>query len=192
MPEPLARVVLARAPSGVRVCAGSGAELAAALSAIVDGALRERAETAHREGLAAGDAAALEAAAGALHEAGARLDAAREEACSELARTAVQLAVEIARCLVHAEIETGRYDLEQMVRETLAVSGTGRGHCTIHLNPTDAEALAGHTFRAGTEIEADVEVPRGHVHVSTPQGLLVRDPEEALVTIAERIFGELR
>jgi hypothetical protein len=41
-------------------------------------------------------------------------------------------------------------------------------------------------------IEADTEVARGDVHVSTPHGLLVRELSESVASIAERLLAEVR
>ena len=46
------------------------------------------------------------------------------------------------------------------------------------------------TYGAGTAVESDPGVPRGSVHVTTPQGLLVRDLDEALRAIGERLHAE--
>jgi flagellar biosynthesis/type III secretory pathway protein FliH len=147
-------------------------------------------EAAAREaGRRAGDEALLASIAGAVDEAVARLDASREEALTHLNHTAVGLAVEIARQLLRVELPTGRYDLEGIVREALSFSGTGRGRCVVHLHPADAGALQGVPFRAGTEIEADPSVSRGSVHITTPHGLLVRDIDEALRAIGERLLA---
>jgi flagellar biosynthesis/type III secretory pathway protein FliH len=113
------------------------------------------------------------------------------EAVEKLAYTSVELALEITRCLLRAEIPAGRYDLEAIVRESLSLSGAERGRCVVHLNPVDAEAIADVPLRSGTELEPDPNVPRGSVHVTTPQGLLVRDLEEAVKSIGERILGDL-
>jgi len=179
-----------RKPAGVRLV---DEEAGLASSEIAERAADERAEAARREGRAAGEACAIEGAAGILEQAAAKLDRSREEAVEALSRTAAELAVEIARHLVGAAIETGRVDLEALVRESLAVAGSPRGeNVVVHLNPTDAEALSGVSFRPGTEIQADAEVARGQVHIANERGLLVHDPERAISMIAERIWGELR
>ena len=144
------------------------------------------------EGRREGAAQARAEAAAALDEAGAALDRARESAVDDLAHTAVDLAVEIARALLRVELPAGRYDLEGMVRETLAFSDVQRGSCVVHLHPADAQALAEVPFRSGTEIRADAGVARGSAHVTTPQGLLVRDVDEALRSISERLHEEVR
>jgi len=135
---------------------------------------------------------ALTEAAGALDAAATRLDEARVTAAEDLARTCVTLAVEIARELVQQEFDAGRYDIERIVRDSLAVSGVPRGDSvTVHVHPEDATALEQVPFRAGTVVVADPEIARGDVHTTTPHGTLVRDLEHALASIAERLRGDL-
>jgi len=173
------------APCGARLAEGDRAEA-------LERVLARRETAARQQGRAEGEALALEAAAGALLAASERLDAMRESARRDLARTAVDLSVEIVRTLLRVELPEGRYDLEGMVREALAFSGVERGRCVVHVHPEDAARLEGARFRTGTAVEADEGVRRGSVHVTTPQGLLVRDLDEALRCIAERLRGELR
>jgi len=156
-----------------------------------DEALARRIEAARREGVAIGQAKDRDRAALALDQACERLDADRAAAADKLAHTAVELAIEIARVLVRSEIDSGRHAIEKMVRESLGASGVGRGACVVHLHPLDAASLASVKFRAGTEVEPDEAVARGDVHVSTPQGLLVRETHEALRAIHERLLSEL-
>jgi len=148
--------------------------------------------TEYERGKLAGRGEAYENAALVLESAGQRFDALTEEARAEVGQTALTLALEIAKRLLRAEVEAGRYDLEAVVREALAESGTGRRNCIVHLNPSDLERLSEVTFRSGTELEADNSVSVGHVHVTTPDGLLVRDLDRAVEAIGERISGELR
>jgi flagellar biosynthesis/type III secretory pathway protein FliH len=146
---------------------------------------------AHARGYDEGVQEALRGAAGALERASVALDEARARARDELAHDAVQLGVEIARELLRHEIDQGHYDLERIVRETLHTSGVGRAACVVHLNPLDATRLASATFRTGTQIEADPEVARGDVQVTTSRGLLVRDVEQALEAISERLRQDI-
>lgn len=184
-PEASRRIALGAQPCAARLAEG---DLERALEAHV--ATREaRARAAGRaEGLAAARAGAV----GALDAAAARLDRAREAGLDDVVHQSVDLALEIARTLLRCELPAGRYDLEGMVREALSFTGVERGRCVVHLHPEDATRLAGVTFRAGTEIEADAGVARGSVHVTTPQGLLVRDLDEALRAIGERLHAEAR
>ncbi len=172
--------VLGAAPTRVQLAAGA-----------LDDVVARRLEAARAEGVACGQSQDRARAALALDAACERLDQAREQAAALVARTAVDLAVEIARTLVRSEIDAGRHNLEAMVREALAASGAGRGACVVHLHPLDAAELADVKFRAGTALEADDAVLRGDVHVSTPQGLLVRELDEALRSIRERLRAEV-
>jgi flagellar assembly protein FliH len=176
-PAPIVR--LDGVPAGVRIVAG-GAD------ALVARHVADQVERARREG----QRAACDTAAKALTAASERLDLAREEAAAALASQAVELALEIARALIRAEVSAGRHGLEAMVRDALAASGAGRGACVLHVHPHDAAMLAGVRFRAGTVIEPDETVARGDVHVSTANGLLVREIPEALAAIEARL-GEL-
>lgn len=157
----------------------------------LDDVVARRLEAARQAGVAHGRAQDRDRAAQALDAACERLDRAREQAAAQMARTAVDLAVEIARTLVRREIDAGRHNLEAMVREALGASGVGRGACVVHLHPLDAAELADVKFRAGTTLEADEAVLRGDVHVSTPQGLLVRELHESLRSIRERLASEV-
>lgn len=161
-----------------------GARLIAHGTEAVRGHLLERAR---REGELAGQAAAGEV----LDLAVERMQAEAEELRAVVAGTATELAVEIVRTLLRTELPAGRYDLERIVRETLGASGVGRNPCVVHLNPVDHARLKEVRFRSGTRIEADEGVPRGDVHVETSLGLMVRDLEGALETIAQRLREEL-
>ena len=178
------RIALAGPPRAARLAEG-----------ILQDSLERHVAALEREarlaGVNEGRAGALAGAAGALSLAAERLDAAREAAQETLSRTAVQLAVEIARALLRVEVRRGDYDLEGMVRETLSLSGAGRGRCVVHAHPEDAALLSSVSFRAGTVVEPDESLSRGSVRVATPHGLLVRDLDEALRSIGERLLGDL-
>lgn len=141
--------------------------------------VREGAEQARDEALAT------------LERAVERVEAAREQALASLSRTAVELAVEIARSLLRHEVREDRYDLERIVRQTLEEAGVGRGPCVVHLNPLDVERLKDVRFRTGTTIQADEGVARSDVHVETSLGLMVRETMGALEEIEKRLQEEL-
>ena len=179
--KPLA---LERTPSQLRIVAGGEAEL------------RERwkhssLEEAFENGRRQGEESVRGALAATLDAALAEIESLRESAVARLAQDASGLAVEIARELVRCEIKAQRHDIERIVRETLAGTSVGRGACVVHLHPKDAARLERVHFRARTQIEADPAVAEGDVHVTTPQGLLVRDLEHALDAIAARLRQEL-
>lgn len=178
-----------RLPSGSRL----------RIARLADGSeaqLRERWRTepiraAFEAGRQAGLSQALENGAGLLSQALESLETQRTQAAERLAQDAAMLAVEIARELVRAEIRASRHDIERIVRETLAVSGVGRGAAQVHVHPKDAQRLAGLPFRANTSIEADPALREGDVHVTAPQGLLVREMDDALNALRERLRQEL-
>jgi flagellar biosynthesis/type III secretory pathway protein FliH len=146
--------------------------------------------SAHAQGVAEGEARAIAGAARALEAAVEAFAAAAVEREQALARDAIELALVVARRILRKEVDAGRYDIERIVRETLAASGAGRGACVVHLHPDDLAALQGVPFRAGTELQADHEVARGEVHVTTARGTIVRDIDAALASIATRLAEE--
>ncbi len=157
--------------------------------------VRSRAEAearGHARGLAEGEARALAGAARRLDEAAEDLRRAREASDVAVIEDTTRLALAIAREVVRAEIDAGRYDLERIVREALAASGAGRAACVVHLNPVDVERLSGVAFRAATRLESDPEVAAGDVHISTQRGTLVRDVDAALANLAERFQEDAR
>ena len=151
---------------------------------------RERAR-AHAAGVAEGRALERAESAARLDEAGAAIAAEAEDARAELAATAVHLAIGITRTLLRTEIAAGNYDLERTVRDVLAQATSGRGACTVHLNPVDCARLAGVPFRNGTVLEPDEGVHAGDVHVETSLGLLVRETFGALRDIEARILEDI-
>jgi flagellar biosynthesis/type III secretory pathway protein FliH len=177
-PELSVRVLAA--PRGVRVVANSEAEY-----------LGTRMRSEFERGVQEGRRRAVEDAASALNRAAEKLEQACAKLVPDLASSAVDLAVEIARSIVRAEVAQNHHDIEKIVRETLATSGVGRGACVVHVHPLDAERLKSVPFRSGTKLEADPEVPAGDVHITTPHGVLVRDQDEVLAAIRTRIHGEM-
>ncbi len=162
----------------------TGAELLAQGEEQTRAVLLERAR-------AEGDRAGRAGAAAVLERAVAALGASEEAARADLARGALELALEITRTLLRSELKHGNYDLERIVRETLGEAAVGRSPCVVHLNPADHARLAEVSFRSGTRLEPDPGVARGDVHVETALGLLVRDLDGALEAIAKRLQEEL-
>jgi len=170
------RVTLEAEPSGARLLAqGPGAVREALLA-------RARAEGERR-----GRAVAAEL----FDQAVARVRTSEDESRAALARTAAELALEIARTLLRSELARGHYDLERIVRETLGEAAVGRAPCVVHLHPADHARLASVRFRSGTTLAPDEGVARGDVHVETSLGLLVRDLDGALESIGKRLADEL-
>lgn len=161
---------------------------------VVDAAeVRARAEAEARgyaRGLAEGESRSLPRLLQRIDAAVEELREARELSDRAVVEDTTRLALAIAREIVRTEVDAGRYDIERIVRESLAASGAGRAACVVHLNPADVERLAGVAFRAATRLESDPEVPTGDVHVSTSRGTLVRDVDAALANLAERFQEE--
>jgi len=130
-------------------------------------------------------------AVAALEAAGEQIAAAIDRAEESLSSDAIELGVEIARQVLKVEIAAGNYDLERLVRSTLGASDVKRGRCVVFMNPEDLEMVDGISFRKETELRGDASVPRGSVHVETPRGLLVRDPNAALEEIREQLLEDL-
>ena len=174
--DPRLELEIASAPTAVRVVAAHEVEACA-----------ESEQRGHARGLAEGEARAVAGALKKLDEAAAMLARAREESDRAVAEDAAKLALVCAREIVRAEVDAGRYDIERIVREALHVSAAGRAECVVHVHAEDLKRLAGVQFRSATRLEADPEVSRGDVHVSTPRGIVVRDLDAMLATIAERL-----
>lgn len=171
--------------SGVRLLELEGRK---PIDAVID-RVRERALG---EGIVQGTLIAQTQEAGALAKAAASLEQSREELAGELAHSAVELGVAIARQLIHAEIQRDQHDMEKIVRNTLEAASVGRSRCVVHVHPDDFHALREVPFRSGTSVQADIGVGRGDVHVETSMGLMVREIEESLDSIRVRLREEFR
>jgi len=170
----------------------AGAELSSRDAASVLAERTERRIDAAREaGFAAGHEQALTQFGPMFDTAVEHLDAFRVSAVDEMARDAVELAVEIARQLVQCQVSAGDYDLERMVRGALDAADVGRGECSVHVAASDFEKLEPVVFRAGTQIEVDTEMAPGDIHVATSRGLLVRELEPTLDAIREQLLEDL-
>ena len=159
-------------------------------SSTLDAVIRSRTQSAFEAGVAAGLQQGIDSAAARLEQAVECIDAQREEASKSLGSAAIELAMGIARSILKREQMLGNYDMERIVREALHESGVGRGACSVHLNPTDYEALRELNWRSGTRLEADEGIAPGDVQVETSLGLLVRDAMTSLDTIKRNLIEE--
>ena len=184
MTKPAASIQLHTAPVDVRTQPLS-------LEALGQRIRDEDLGSAYARGVQDGAAKALEEAAGALQLAVERLDAAREHALEQMTVSTVELSIEIARQLIQVEIEAGHYDLERIIRMSLAHSGLGRGAAQVHVSPEDHERLSHVTFRKGTEIVPNTQLESGDVHVESPNGLLVREIDACLENIREALLEDI-
>lgn len=184
MADSVHRIALSALPSDAQVQPLTLAQLDRRLRA-------DERESAYARGFEEGVRQAQEQAAGALQAAVERLDASREHALDQLTSAAIELSVEIARQLVQVELQAGHYDLERIVRMSLAHSGLGRGAAIVQVSPEDHERLAHVTFRRGTEIVPNTALESGDVHVESPNGLLVREIETSLDSIREQLLEDI-
>ena len=158
---------------------------------LVDEAVARARAEGHAAGRIQGHDEAVQAAAGALNVAVDQLEAWRDETAGKLSSTAVELGIAVARQLLKRDIELGNWDVERVVRDTLHAASTERKPCVVHLHPEDLEALRDVPFRAATELQADYGIARGDVHVTSHLGLVVREVEGLLDSIAERLREEI-
>jgi flagellar biosynthesis/type III secretory pathway protein FliH len=114
-----------------------------------------------------------------------------QELEDQLLRSALEIGLTVAETILHRELRDGRYELEPVIRECLALGTEGRGAAQVHLHPADAERLAEIKLRSGTELVPDPALRRGEVQVASALGLVVREPLAALARVREALEGEL-
>jgi flagellar biosynthesis/type III secretory pathway protein FliH len=126
---------------------------------------------------------ATETAAHSLEKAAEMLAGCR----GELEASAVMLAVDIAQELLRVELANGNYDITKIVRDVLATHTGITGSTVLRVNPEDAEALSEMRFRSGTEVQGDPAIRRGDIHFETDQGLMVREMDECLNAVRDKL-----
>jgi flagellar biosynthesis/type III secretory pathway protein FliH len=182
MPSPLTTLRLHAPPLEASLCAEG-------LETVCERRLRDKLDRSRGEGRLEGHAEAVEASARLLELAAERLEQERTRLHDEVAESGAHLVVEITRRILRKELEEGRYDIEAILRETLARSGVDREGCVVHLSPNDHARLEGVPFRAGTRLEPDPMVSRGDLQISTRQGLFVREIDEILRAMPNYLLG---
>ena len=152
---------------------------------------QRRMQAAVNSGIALGRTQDRDRAARALDLACEQLGTAREHAPAMIAKTAVELAVEIARTIVHVQIESGRLGLEAMVREAAPRLRSRARRVRRAPQSARRRRARGHQVPRRHSDRSRRSVQRGDVHVSTAQGLLVREVHDALRSVRERLLAEL-
>jgi flagellar biosynthesis/type III secretory pathway protein FliH len=175
---------LTRRPSAIRAVPGTLASYEREQRELREAGLQSAAR-------AAGLAEAQSTSAQAIERAASELDAARAGLADSLAETAAALAVQMLQELLRVELVAQNYDIVEIVRSTIREAGNSPGAMIIHVHPEDAAALADTPLRTGTQVQPDPTIRRGDVHVQTPQGLLVRELDECVASIRERILAEV-
>lgn len=135
----------------------------------------------------AAEHAAVQQAAHALRSAAAELEADRLRLTGEMESAAVDLALQIARRIVHAEIDAGRHDIDAQVRQAVEeLPHTGAK--VVHLHPVDYQRASLSSADDETlRLIADPQIEPGHCLVESEVGAVEHNPEEALVTIEKQL-----
>lgn len=178
------RVTLPAAPAAVRRTEATSDEVLAA-------AIERKVEAAQERGFAAGLVDTRTSGRDLFDQAIDRLDGARQAATEQLATQAVELALGIARELLRTELSAQNYDLVGIVREALSTADAGREAVTVHVCEADAKLLEDAPLRQGTQVVIDPHLRAGDVHVETSRGVLVREIDDTLETLRERLLEEL-
>ncbi|MBN1556143.1 MAG: hypothetical protein JXA11_15490 [Phycisphaerae bacterium] len=134
--------------------------------------------------------AELESTVRALRTAGKQLDSLREELIRDLHTEAVDLALRIARKVLHQEIESQGYRIDPIIEEAMSHLPK-RGEITVRLNPADFErsALAQQDTSGEEHIHftADPSVPPAGCVVDSAEGVVESDPDAAMEHIEQTL-----
>jgi flagellar biosynthesis/type III secretory pathway protein FliH len=165
------------------------------------------AEEAHQNGLVEGEklgrAAAMKELVPVLEELGKIASAMRDVRVQRLAAAEADLAdvaAEIARRILHGELQAGGDIAVRMARAVIAEANEAEGERVLHVAPADAELLRTHLpelqldlSEGSIKIQADPAVSKGGVVLATSRGCYEGRPgrvlEASLEKIAERKGG---
>ncbi|MCL2701499.1 MAG: flagellar assembly protein FliH [Phycisphaerae bacterium] len=135
--------------------------------------------------------AALASAASALERAAADLADVRQRVLAEAEREVMELAVEMARTVLHQEVDAGRYDAAPIIQAALSQLPE-REAVTVTLNPTDfsrcGEAISGD---GRLQLRSDATVPPAGCRVECGQGVVEADPAKQLDEIRHTLLTEM-
>jgi len=130
--------------------------------------------------------AELEQTAQALRAAGVELAKLREQLIEDMRSEAVHLAMDIARKVLHQEIQSQGYEMDPIVAEALSHLPR-RGEITVRLNPADFErsalAKGGSSSDETIRFAADPNVAPAGCVVSSVEGRVESSPEASLEQI---------
>lgn len=130
--------------------------------------------------------AELEQTAQALHAAGVDLAKLREQLIEDMQSEAVHLAMDIARKVLHQEIQSQGYEMDPIVAEALSHLPR-RGEITVRLHPADFErsglAKGGSSSDERIRFAADPNVAPAGCVVSSVEGSVESSPEASLEQI---------
>lgn len=127
--------------------------------------------------------AQLEQSARALQAVGAELAKLRREMTEEMRTEAVELAMQIARKVLHQEIRSKGYEIDSIVAEALSRLPR-RGEITVRLHPDDFELCSLRRRRSSDDetirFTADPNVSPAGCLVTSAEGNVESNPETSL------------
>jgi flagellar assembly protein FliH len=103
-----------------------------------------------------------------------------------------KLSAEIARKILAQKIQSGDYEIESIVQESLK-NVPARQDVVVHLNPDDfaqceqAQQAAGSSVLAGIKLIADPNIGRGECLLETPKGIIESFIDEQIERIGEAL-----
>jgi flagellar biosynthesis/type III secretory pathway protein FliH len=116
-------------------------------------------------------------------------------AAEEIARRGASLEERAVPRLVALAKAEGRYDLERIVRECLALARGGERGAVVALHPADLAAAEeagwgrGEGLPPAVVLKADPAVERGGCRVETPYGNVLREPAKAVQDVFAAVDG---
>jgi flagellar biosynthesis/type III secretory pathway protein FliH len=130
--------------------------------------------------------ARLEQTAQALHAVGDELAKLRKQMIEEMRSEAVHLAMDVARKVLHQEIESKEYQIDPIVTEALSRLPQ-RGEITVRLHPDDFERCSLKEEQSNEDknvrFTADPNVPPAGCVVTSVEGCVETGPEASLEQI---------
>jgi flagellar assembly protein FliH len=134
--------------------------------------------------------AALEQTAQALRVAGDELAQLQKQMIEDMRTQAVDLAMDIARKVLHQEIQSKGYEIDPIVTEALSHLPR-RGEITVRLHPEDFErsALAQEDSSVDERIHftADPDVPLAGCRVNSVEGSVEFSPDTSLEQVEKTL-----
>lgn len=140
----------------------------------------------------------VEAVLAGLREAARQLQQQRQEYLQQAQQATVELALAIAAHPIHAQIDTGRFAVEELVRKMIAQSGKNHPP-TVRLHPDDLSLLRRRLNDAQVLIEdlcgtgpirlaVDTSLERGSCRVETENFILLSQLSDQLSDIRTRLL----
>jgi len=122
----------------------------------------------------------------------------KESLYEEVEKEVIELALLIARKIIHHDVESDRESVMRSVRRAMKVAATS-GEITIKVNPRDMEVMLRYKDELarfgvgvkGVRIEGDESVGKGGCFIETNYGVVDATVEGLLAEIEEKLKDEL-